>query len=310
MANNSELFATLIEGLSALNQRLNDLEVDTDGTKKEINDFQSEYAKEVKLLQQQIDEITIQIDRLIKEAIKEIPIPKDGKDGADYDEDVAKALLKAEINKLIKQRNLEVEKIKSEVLQAVENIPVQKGDKGEDGKSVTDEQIQTYISIWLDDNIDSLKGEDGKRGIQGLRGKSGEDGVSIIDAKIENDYLVLTFSDGNIKRVKLPRQNINMGGGGIVSQETVNHIKLDELLSMFNSAYSTSYSELTYSDGNITNIDVYENDTKVKKLFTKEITYSDGNIIEIKITNTLTGYALTKTIGYDANGNLIEIRIT
>lgn len=212
----SELLATLIEAISALNQRANDLEVENDGTKKEINNFESEYAKETKLLQKQIDEISVQIDRLIREAIKEIPQAKDGVDGANYDEAVAKALLKAEINKLVKQRNLETEKIKSEVLQAVSEIEVPKAKDGIDGKSATDLQVQNAVNEWIDANYESLKGEDGKSvvGEKGERGSDGSDGISIVNAEMKGDYLILTFSDGTVKRIRLPKQKILVGGGG------------------------------------------------------------------------------------------------
>jgi len=85
-----------------------------------------------------------------------------------------------------------------------------------------------------------------------------------------------------------------------------NHVKIDELLSMFNSAYTTSYSELTYVDGNITKIEVY---TGATKLFTKTITYTDGKITEITITNNVIEFTLTKTINYDSSGKIINVRI-
>jgi len=301
MNEENEIEPTLIEGLAALNQRLNDLEIEADGTKKEINDFQGEYAKEVKLLQQQIDDITVQIDRLIREAVKDIPIAKDGKDGKDYNEDVAKALLKAEINKLVKQRNLETENIKSEVLQAVENIPVQKGDKGEDGKNVTDEQIQTYITDWLDDNIESLKGA---RGIQGHNGKDGEDGISIIDAKIENDKLIILFSNGDEKSIAMPKPKTIYAGGGGGDSALKQRVEIEN---MFITAQANLYTELSYIDGDISNINVYNNDTKTALLFTKDITYINGNISNIKILDKVNIRTLTKDISYDDYGNIDKI---
>lgn len=305
MADNSELFTTLIQGLSALNQRVNDLEGDEDAIKKELSDFEAQYAKEIKLLQTQIDDTTVQIDRLIKEAVSKIEKPKDGKD---FDEDVAKALIRAEIEKLIKVRKLEVAKIKSELFKAVADIQIPKPKDGRDGKNATDLQVQNAVSEWIDKNFNLLKGKDGKDGksIVGAKGDKGEDGVSIIDAKMINDYLILTFSDNKIKKVKLPKQTKYIGGGASV--EATSHIKRDELLSMFNSAYKTSYSELTYTNDDISKIEVYNNDTKGVKLFTKDIFYTDGNISEIKITNEISKEIVIKTISY-TDGNISEIRV-
>lgn len=248
----SELLATLIEAISALNQRANDLEVENDGTKKEINDFQGEYAKEVKLLQKQIDEISVQIDRLIREAIKEIPQAKDGVNGKDYDETVAKALLKAEINKLVKSRNLETEKIKSEVLQAVSEIEVPKAKDGIDGKSATGLQVQNAVNEWIDANYESLKGEDGKS-IQGAKGDSGEDGsdgISIVNAEMKGDYLVLTFSDDTEKRVKLPKQRVLVGGGGTIEDRT------DLIITATQNTYLSAQSQTILCDATNENINI------------------------------------------------------
>jgi len=279
----SELLASLIEAISVLNQKLSDLESDTDEIKKEVYGFQSEYAKQVKILQDQIDAVTVTIDRLIREAIKDIEFPKDGKDGVSFDEKVAKALITAQINKMIKQRNLETEKIKADVLEAVNDIEVPRGERGEAGKSVTDEQIDTYITSWLDANIDSLRGDKGDRGIQGERGTSGVDGISITDAKIVNDFLVLTFSDGSVKRVKMPR-TVKYLGGGAVGGESVDLTVFrnrTELEGMFNATYSTAFSELIYTSGNISQVKI-TNEISTQTL-TKDISYVDGNISEIRV---------------------------
>jgi len=215
MADNSELFSTLIQGLSALNQRVNDLEGDNDSIKKEINYFQNEYAKEIKLLHERVDHFNVQIDKTIKDEISKIEI-KDGKDGVDFDSKVANGLITAQINKLVKKRDLEVEKIKTDLLnvvvQELDNIPIPKdGPQGPRGESVSLDLVEEMVSSWLNDNKDDLVGP---RGIQGNSGPIGLVGVSITDAKIVNDFLVLTFSDGSVKRVKMPKQKIIQGGGG------------------------------------------------------------------------------------------------
>ena len=129
MADNSALFSTLIQGLAALNARAKELESDSDDLKLELNEFEGEYAKEKTLIHERIDSLNVQIFRLIKEEISKIPTPTNGKD---YDEVVAKALIKAEISKLIKQRNIDVSNIKSDILEAVYKIEVPKAEDGID----------------------------------------------------------------------------------------------------------------------------------------------------------------------------------
>jgi|LGVE01.1.fsa_nt_gb hypothetical protein len=308
----SELLVSLIEAISVLNQSLKDLESDVDETKSEINSFENDYDKEKKLLHERIDSLNVQIYKTIQTEIKKLPIAINGKDGKDYDSVVAKALLKAEINKLVKQRNLETEKIKSEVLQAVKNIQVPKGRDGRDAKEVTDLQISNALSLWIDDNFDRLKGDDGKsvKGKDGRDGIDGEDGRGIVKAEIKNDYLIITYSDDTEDKIKLPKQKVLVGGGGgsIDTSKYDSHVSSDELLHMFNSTYKTSYSELIYVDGNITQINVYINDTKTTKLFTKEILYSDGNIETVTITNNISNQSIIKTISY-LDGNITNISV-
>jgi len=217
MADNQILFETIISGLSNQLQKLKDLE-------EKLQGFEDTYSKDYKEVNQRIDAINVQIDTTIKEAIKNIEFPK-GISEAEIMEliksntnEIDEAQLKQELNKLI---NKDIGKIKSELLQTIKDIEIPKGEKGERGESVSNDQVQNAISLWIEDNKDLLKGSDGKdgRSIQGSKGKDGDDGVGIADIVRSQDDLLITLTDGTEKRIKLPKPQIQHVGGGGVSYQ-------------------------------------------------------------------------------------------
>jgi hypothetical protein len=79
----------------------------------------------------------------------------------------------------------------------------------------------------------------------------------------------------------------------------------------FQSAYSTYYHELTYSPaGDLTAINIWEDNTETTSLFTKTFTYTDDNLTQIVVTNVVTSSTLTKDFTYDEDGNLATITRT
>ena len=59
---------------------------------------------------------------------------------------------------------------------------------------------------------DGAKGEDGK---DGAKGKDGKDGIGIRDITEKNGEIVITLTDGTIKKLKMPRDiRVISGGGG------------------------------------------------------------------------------------------------
>ena len=161
--------------------------------------------------------------------VKNIPLPKDGKDfdlnlwenfKKDRDIIANKAIgelndLKAEIikffqeqtanyNAIIKENELQNNKneakcnafIKEKEAQIDEIILNIESFKGEDGK----------------DGKDGAKGENGK---DGAKGKDGKDGIGIKDITEKNGEIVITLTDGTIKKLKMPRDiRVISGGGG------------------------------------------------------------------------------------------------
>jgi len=76
----------------------------------------------------------------------------------------------------------------------------------------------------------------------------------------------------------------------------------------FNAAYSTAYHEITY-DGSerVSVIDIWENDSKTVKLFTKTFIYVEDNIYQITIFDEKSSLTLRKTFAYNLSGDVISI---
>lgn len=115
----------------------------------------------------------------------------------------------------------------------------------------------------------------------------------------------LTVSDdgsntGAILKAHLP------SGPTKFSEPGLNLIDLD-----YKSRLSTYYHEISYTvDGDVDTIDVWLNNTKTTKLFTKAFTYTNGDLTQILITDVVTGTTLTKALVYDVDGNLEKITRT
>jgi len=77
----------------------------------------------------------------------------------------------------------------------------------------------------------------------------------------------------------------------------------------FNAAYDTAYHELTYSAGRLISVDIWVDNTKALKLFTKTITYTGSNITSIEIVDEINSNTLTKTFTY-SGGNISTITKT
>jgi hypothetical protein len=66
----------------------------------------------------------------------------------------------------------------------------------------------------------------------------------------------------------------------------------------FKVALGKGYAEYTYTSGELTQIDVWEDNTKATKLFTKVFTYTSGDLTEIELTDEVSSLVLTKTFTY------------
>lgn len=225
----NELLATLFESIVNLKERL-------DGTVDELNGFEDQYSSDKQLLQSQLDDIYIQIQRLVDEAVSNIPTPKDGKD---FDREVANALITAQISKLVRQKDKDIATVKDEVRSYLEE-QVSKIKP----KEPTAEQIRESTEAWLDDNIELISGRDGKDGKDGqdaepidydiireyieslpkakdgkdgADGEDGKDGNGIKDIYSKEGYLYIVLDNDDVKSFKLP---VIKKSGGVIYQDS------------------------------------------------------------------------------------------
>ena len=70
------------------------------------------------------------------------------------------------------------------------------------------------------------------------------------------------------------------------------------------------YDELIYAAGLLSKIETYVDSSKTSKLFTKTFIYTGGVLTSITILRIFTNLTTTKTLNYDASGNLINITLS
>ena len=79
------------------------------------------------------------------------------------------------------------------------------------------------------------------------------------------------------------------------------HIEYDDMFTLFNTVLKTGYTEYVYTDNKVTQVNVWEDNLKTNKLYTKDLTYTDDKITQITITDEQTSNSLTKTITYSGD---------
>ena len=82
-----------------------------------------------------------------------------------------------------------------------------------------------------------------------------------------------------------------------------------ELEMAFKAAKLSNYREFTYSQqGDLTDIDIYETDSKLVTLFTKDFIYDNKkNLTDILLTRISDGAQLLKLFTYNPQGDLLTI---
>lgn len=190
-----EILSTLVEGLVKANERLDDLTA-------EINGFEGEYAKDKELIQNQIDNVYGQIDRLIKEAVAKIPKAKDGADAKPVDYMRIEASIKAKIQRIQDEKNADISELQSELTNfVIQSLTKYKPKDGADGAN----------------GSDGKDGRDGLNGRDGQKGDKGDDGRGIKDISLKDQTLTFEMSDNTKESVTLPTpttQIIKTGGRG------------------------------------------------------------------------------------------------
>lgn len=318
-------------------EALSNHKVDIDKAKKDISTVNSTVKKVDSVLKASIDNLADKlsvvdkgIPNLVKEEVAKIPVPKNGRDGKDFDVEAVKPIIADEVQEVEK-------KAIDKVHQAIKAIPKPKD--GKDGRN----------------GLNGKSGKDGKDGktIKGDKGPKGVPGVGIEDITASNDRIKVKLTDGKVKEVIIPKfvapstgivapvgnpeiqtlRNLadtavnnaengqtlvyNNGMWVATALDAVDAGNIDsfqkrtEIEAMFKAAEGTSYKELTYTeDGkSIINVDIYTDETKTTKLFSKIIGYNNGNITSVSITDEVNGGTLDKTIAY-VDDNISSISST
>lgn len=274
-----EIVSTLLEGLLHQKEQLG-------LTIEELNQFEKAYGKDSKITQDRLDKLSVDLDKISQDIETLKAIKPDTIDLSNY----------ATLDDIKKVKDGIDGKDGANGKDGIDGI---NGVDGRDGK----------------DGINGTNGVDGKDGLNGINGKDGKDGKNGIDGTngigidtitYKNNTLYITLTDGTKKEFKLPVQYV--GGGGYLNNSTTDDTLKNraEIEGLYKVAYSTAYSELTYSGADISAINIWDTNLKATLLFTKSLTYVNGNITQIDIIDHLQGVTLTKELSYN-NGNIISI---
>ena len=161
--------------------------------------------------------------------IKNIPLPKDGKDfdlnlweNSEKDRDIVinKTVselndLKAEIIKFFQEQIANYNALIKESESKIDDVVTNCNSLVEKTKAQIDEIILNIESFKGEDGKDGKDGAKGKDGKDGAKGKDGKNGIGIKDITEKNGEIVITLTDGTIKKLKMPRDiRVISGGGG------------------------------------------------------------------------------------------------
>ncbi len=83
-------------------------------------------------------------------------------------------------------------------------------------------------------------------------------------------------------------------------------LQIDGIISGFNKAYTAAYTELVYTSGELTGIDIWVSNSKALKLYSKVLSYTSGNLDTTVLTDEVNTRVLTAGFTY-TNGLLSAI---
>ena len=161
--------------------------------------------------------------------VKNIALPKDGKDfdlnlweNSEKNRDIIanKAIgelndLKAEITKFFQEQITNYNALVKESESKIDDVVTNCNSLVEKTKAQIDEIILNIESFKGEDGKDGKDGIDGINGKDGAKGKDGKNGIGIKDITEKNGEIVITLTDGTIKKLKMPRDiRVISGGGG------------------------------------------------------------------------------------------------
>ena len=307
---------------------------------KSLNKTQGLYADDKKEIDLKLEKLLKETEKNIRKSVNaiEIPIPKDGRD---FDEKIARALLTEQFKQFSLDMDTSAEDTKKNLMGYAETL------------KPTEKLISSLISKYLESNIDSFKGKDGSDGISvtatdGKDGETGSDGTGIADIQIKDDSLIVIMTTGEVKEIPLPKPKgkgttpligspnssrssflskskdvriVNPQNGDVLVFKNGNWVNEQpttiapgdvdtarvEIEALYKFASATAFKELTYTGDNITDVSIYTNAGKGSKLFTKIISYNvDNNIDSTSVTDEVNGGTITKTLAY-TSGNITSV---
>ena len=310
---NEELLEVALEALAKHKVSIDDIKTTSRSDRQTAKESHKAVNKRIETLN------TAMVDTVQSEMSK-IPIPKDGIDGSDGksikgDPGKDGKSIQGKPGKdgisIQGKPGRDGKSVKGEPGKAGKDgvgKPGKAGTDGSDGVGIKDVRgsanaITIELTNGKEKTIKLPKIKNGGSGGGFSSGTPANNSVSLLtDTTIEypSNGDVLTFEDG--KWV-----NETPTGGAV---DIDNFQRRTEIESMFKTANSTAYKELTYSGGNITSVDIYTNSGKSVKLFTKIIGYNvDNNIDAISITDEVNSDAIYKAIGYTGS-NLTSVTST
>lgn len=161
--------------------------------------------------------------------VKNIALPKDGKD---FDLNLWENSEK-DRNSIVNKTVSELNDLKAEIIKFFQEQTANYNAIIKENESQNNKKEANYNAFLKEKearineiilNIESFKGEDGKDGKDGAKGKDGKDGakgkdgkdgIGIKDITEKNGEIVITLTDGTIKKLKMPRDiRVISGGGG------------------------------------------------------------------------------------------------
>jgi len=109
---------------------------------------------------------------------------------------------------------------------------------------------------------------------------------------------ILTNADNEVQKA-LETIDTHSHSGPSVGSDRI------EIEGLYKIAYNSKYSEFIFTNGNLSQIDIFDSDLKLNKLFTKIITYSlNGDIEAVTIVDEVNSKTLLKEFTYDIDGNI------
>lgn len=99
---------------------------------------------------------------------------------------------------------------------------------------------------------------------------------------------------------------VGISGSGVFSQQEKLALELEM---EFKATKLYYYKEFTYTDNKLTDVDVYEDDTKTVQLFNKTLTYTESKLTQTDLTRISDSAVVTKTFSY-IDDNLVSITTT